>query len=586
MKQRMKVWSKPDKQTKANKHRKQKVITGSIKIKLEKALKLTGAVSAFTIILAFLFLINISKDVRAFRDSAFMASDYAWKARRSLLLIEDNLLKASQADAGAQKKYLAAANTASNELVGSVAVLGKLNVAAKEEMDRINDLTMEMAGIKTNMMAKASLNTEEGYRQMKGLLMNDFLQSSNACNAILEQISVKANQSADHFVFWSGIKSSVSLGILLFFFILTVFILIRTSKSIIKRITVPMEIIKNALTEVSEGNLDIELNYESDDEFGALAASIRNTIKELKQYIDNINLVLLKISEKDMKKGIEIEYRGSFYPLKLSVNHIVDFINEIMNKMREMSIQVTKKAESLKQSSDQLADDAGDQSGSVEELAAAIQEATEAVRTNADHANHVSRFFDESIQKINQGSDYMERLLISMEQISMQSCQVSEIVKMIDEISSQTDLLSLNASIEAARAGVQGRGFKVVAEEIRKLAKACADAAKKSTELINKTLAAVKAGSELTFKSADVFNHIVKDSEETRILVSEIDAACRKQSTALDEISLTVLHIAKIAESNSSAASDTAVSGEKLLEEARILDLMLSEYKLRQGRTV
>ncbi|QHQ61849.1 HAMP domain-containing protein [Anaerocolumna sedimenticola] len=566
---------------KRRKQNKQKAVADSIKIKLGRSLRLTGAVSAFSIIMAIVFLLSISGDVKSFRDSAFSASDYAWRARQALLLIESNLLKAA-ADSSGEKTggYLAAANTASNDLISTVTVLAKLKVATKEDMNRINDLTMEMSAVKTNMMAKASLNTEDGYGKVKELLMNDFMKPADETGLILEKISERAAQSADHFVFWSSMKSYASLGILFLFFGLTVIILIRTSKSIINRITAPIDTIKNALLEVSGGNLDIELNYESKDEFGTLADSIRETITELKKYIDNIREVLKNISEKDMRNGIEIEYKGSFYPLKVSVNYIVEFLNEIIGKMKEMSLQVSDGAARMEQSSVRLANDANDQSGSVEELAATIQEISEAVHINAAHAQHVNRFFDDSINEINKGNDYMREMLLSMEQITEQSNQVSEIVQMIDEISTQTDLLSLNASIEAARAGAFGRGFAVVADEIGKLAKGSAEAARRSTELIHKTLEAVESGSELTNRTANVFEKIVKDSEEMRKLVDGIDKACSKQSVTLEEILKAVHQIAEITESNSAAAGESAALSNELLKGTKTLDSMLSEYKV------
>ncbi len=566
---------------KRKKQNKQKAVADSIKIKLGKSLRLTGAVSAFSIIMAIVFLLSISGDVKSFRDNAFSASDYAWRARQALLLIESNLLKAA-ADSSGEKTgdYLAGANTASNDLISTVTVLAKLKVATKEDMNRINDLTMEMSAVKTNMMAKASLNTEDGYGKVKELLMNDFMKLADETGLILEKISERASQSADHFVFWSSMKSYASLGILFLFFGLTVIILTRTSKSIINRITAPIDTIKNALLEVSGGNLDIELNYESKDEFGTLADSIRETITELKKYIDNIREVLKNISEKDMRNGIKIEYKGSFYPLKVSVNYIVEFLNEIIGKMKEMSLQVSDGAARMEQSSVRLANDANDQSGSVEELAATIQEISEAVHINADHAQHVNQFFDDSINEINKGNGYMREMLLSMEQITEQSNQVSEIVQMIDEISTQTDLLSLNASIEAARAGTFGRGFAVVADEIGKLAKGSAEAARRSTELIHKTLEAVKSGSELTNRTANVFEKIVKDSEEMRKLVDGIDKACSKQSVTLEEILKAVHQIAEITESNSAAAGESAALSNELLKGTKTLDSMLSEYKV------
>ncbi len=561
--------------------KRQKSNKDSIAVKLGSSLKLISMVSAFTIILAFIFLVSISKDVKSFRDTAFLATDYSWKARHSLVFIEANLLKATTSgDLDKSDEYLVAAKTAGNDLVSTVAVLAKLKVASKEEIIQLNDLSMKMEGVRTTMMAKAALHSVGGNQKVKELLMDEYLPLTNEAGKLLDQMAIKAEKSANKFVFRSAIKSYFSIGILILFFGLTVFILYITAKSIIKRITIPIVHIKDALLEVSNGNLDIALSYESKDEFGELANSIRETIYELKKYIDNISTALQKVSDKDMREGIDIEYKGNFQPLKISVNFIVEFLNEMLYKMKGVAYQVSQGASQMKKSSQLLADGASDQSSSVEELASTIHEVAEAVHSNADNARHANLFFDESIKEINNGYAYMGELQSSMQQITEQSNQVSNIVKMIDEISSQTNLLSLNAAIEAARAGEHGRGFAVVASEIGKLAKDCAEAAKKSTNLINNTLDVVGKGSELTHRTAIVFEVIVKNSEETRILVSDIDKACSQQYISLEEILLVVNQIAEITESTSFAASETATASEELANEAETLKLVLDEYKL------
>lgn len=561
---------------------KDKRVEHTIEHKLIQSFRLVGVVGAITLLLAFIFLIDISRGVIAFRDTAYVASDYAWKAKHSLLIIETNLLKlTADEDNKNYDLYLGAANTASNDLNSTVVVLGNLKVASQEQINEIKDLTMDMAGIKTNMIRKISLETAEAMEEMKELLMKDYMELVEQTGEILDQIALKADNSANHFVNQSQFKSVISIILLFLFLMITIYILIKTSKSLIRQISTPIAAIKNALKHISRGDLDFTFEYKSNDEFGVLADSIREMLLEFNRYIDHITLVLGKISDKDMREGIHIEYKGSFLPLKNSVNVIVDFLNNILRNMQILADKVSREASVMETSSVDLAEAATDQSSAIEELAATTQEVTQVVYSNKEASNHVIQFFDQSVQEIQKGNGYMEELLVVMEQITEHSRKVSEIVSLIDNISSQTDLLSLNASIEAARAGEYGRGFAVVAGEISKLAKECANAAHNTEELVNKTMAVVEKGHGYTLQTAQVFGVIVKDSLEMKVMVDNIHKASLKQNNSLEEILTVVNQIAKITETNSFAATESAQSSEKLLNEANQLRDLIAEYKLR-----
>lgn len=554
----------------------------TIAYKLKSSFLLIGVVGAFTLILAFILLIDISRGVQSFRDTAYAASDYSWKAKQSLLMIETNLLKlTADEDTENYDGYLSVANTASNDLVRTVVVLGNLKIATKEQIDKIKDLTMEMAGVKTSIVRKLSLETPIGREQINNLLMKDYMKLANETEIILDEIAVKADQSANQFVSISKIKSMGSIIVLFIFLIVTIVVLIRTSKVLIKQISTPIHKIKDALRHICEGDLEFTFDYKNDDEFGVLADSIREMLTEFKKYITHITCVLEKISDKDMREGIDVPYKGSFKPLKNSVNVIVDFLNVILKNMKELADKVAYEATAMGTSSTNLALAAAEQSSAIEEMAATTHEITQAVYLNKEASGNVMLFFDESVKEIKKGNGYMEELLLVMEQITKQSKEVRGIVNIIDEISSQTDLLSLNASIEAARAGEHGRGFAVVAGEISKLARDCAKAAKNTENLINQTLSVVEKGHGYTQQTAKVFHEIVKDSVEMKERVELIYKASVKQSDSLDEMLTVVNQVAEITESNSFASANSAKSGEKLLDEATSLKDLISAYKLR-----
>lgn len=555
----------------------------TIAYQLKKSLVQIVFVCGITIVLALILMLSISKDLSSFKNSAYEATDYSLRARKALVLIENNLLKATESEKEEANLYMAEANSALNELVSTTSRLGKLNVATKDEINQINDLNMEMNVVKTSMMAKVSLNTEIGNIQMKELLFQSYMPLAKEVSSVLEIIATRAEASANTFVYTSNMKALLSIIMLVLFFIITVVISVKTARRLIKRILSPISTINKALSEVSEGNLNTEIEYDLDDEFGMLARSIRETISQLKLYIDNIDSSLHKISKKDMREDISIHYKGDFSSLKISVNEIIRFLNDTLEKIRAVTYQVSNSANNMYESSNEIAMGASEQSSAVEELSATIYEITEAVKKNATQTKHVNDFIDTSIGRIHDGNTYMDELILAMDKIMIQSKEISNIVQVIDEISSQTNLLSLNASIEAARAGTHGRGFAVVAQEIKKLAEECALAAKNTTALIHRTLAVVENGTLLSKNTAQVFNAIVNDSIETKHLVNIIDEACSGQTTLLEEILIVVNQIASVTQTNAGSAEIAAGAGELLSSEANKLKELISEYQLRSS---
>jgi methyl-accepting chemotaxis protein len=368
----------------------------------------------------------------------------------------------------------------------------------------------------------------------------------------------------------------------LVFFGASIAIIVVLCAYLIHSILNPVREVENAAKSLAAGKLDVEVQYTSKDEMGSLAESIRILIQNLREYIIDISQILGHIAKGDMTVRVEREYQNDFLPIRHSMEEIISSLNTMLAQIDASSQQIASGSQQMASGAQALSQGSVQQAGSVEQLAASLSEILQKVKQNTDNAQQASVNVIDTEQELGRGNEQMKKLMEAMNEMANQSSRIQKIIKTIDDIAFQTNILSLNAAVEAARAGSAGKGFAVVAEEVRNLANKSAQAAKDTSELIQSTLAAIENGEEMADETEKALEAVLQKAQTVSQLVQDIAEASQAQADSIEEINVGVSQISNIIHTNSATAEESAASSQELSAQADMLKSLVSQFKLKQ----
>lgn len=357
--------------------------------------------------------------------------------------------------------------------------------------------------------------------------------------------------------------------------------ILYTTKFASKELLQPIINVSDQMTQLAAGDLHSEFHMQKDDsEVGRMVEAICYMKSSLTNIIGEITSVLDQMGQGNYQVAIRQEYVGDYQLIRDAFNRITDEMKQTVTTIQEASGEINCGAGQLADAADKLATACTHQAGQVSVVAEHINELNTIIASNKKDAEEAVKISNLSASTLTAGNAKMEELKDAIQEISSCSEKISSIIGAIEDIATETNLLALNAAIEAARAGEAGKGFAVVAEQVKKLAEESSQAAGKTTQLIETTIAAVQNGTTIADEAAANMEDVVMSSTEVGERIQRIVEQFAREENSIGRINDNIAEIAGIVDNNSATSEETAAISEEQKNQAETMVELIGRFKI------
>lgn len=329
---------------------------------------------------------------------------------------------------------------------------------------------------------------------------------------------------------------------------------------------------------------DLEPFWERKDEIGMIAQTIHHLCIILRKTIEDIGRILGEMADGNIAVDVvknESYYIGDFKVLTASLKSIRSHLMDVMRHITDIASQVDSGADHVSAGAQALSRGTMQQEDSINSLVSNITDITAQIQSSTLRCENASELVTKAAGYAAEADTKMEQLVTATRNIDQSSAQIVSVIKTIENIAFQTNILALNASVEAARAGDAGKGFAVVANEVNDLASRSAEAARDTSTLINRSIQDVKTGTESTTLAISAMQVINECIQSIKTLMDEIALASTQQAEMIVSVENSIKEVSRVIQKNSEAAQESSSVSNELSSQARTLNQLIGQFRIR-----
>ena len=513
------------------------------------------------------------------------------EARRYIRIFQANILKAVCTDNKADlDKYVEEINTDRGAFFSYLDSFLEYDPQFSDKVENIHTIMDDAASIREGIIESSAKFTYEGNLEAYSLYLNDYEPNLTEVTSILENLTTELGEAIN--TRYNNAQSTKTFNIVIIVTVvvvaavLVVVLTVILTKAIVPPITQivdSMNLIANGLLKEADGTI----TYRSKDEIGVLAHAARKVIRFFQNVLPSISDVCRNYGNGNFNCTCENyeSYVGETSEIRDSLMYVRDNLSAALANVDQASNQLLSGAGEVASGAQSLAQGATEQASSIQELSETITSISDAIKENSENAAEASEKANAAGAEVQEVNTMMSELVSAMHEISEFSGETKKIVKTIEDIAFQTNILSLNAAIEAARAGAAGKGFAVVAEEVRNLAGKSAEAAKNTTRIIESTVNSIVSGNQLCAEVAEKMNKVGETAGKVTAINNKIADSSKKAADSIVKVTIGVDQISNVVQTNSATSEQSAAASEELSSQANMLKELVKKFSLYNPST-